>query len=723
MESTADGWKVALNANEALVAAFKIRVKKFNELLHPRGADGRFISKGGRVKWRDVNSDTWMSGNVTHIGLVGHDNPPVLTVQKSNGATVSISADKAYGAKSPVATLSNTAKSSMHQIAGQGGSNPGGLYETADKKAKYYIKTPQSDSHAINELLGHKLYAAVGSPTPEVGLSDDKKNFFSKIEESVPWSSVSGDSKDKVFEQIYKDFVVDAWLANWDAPAGDNIRVTEDGVPLRVDTGGALDYRAQGASKVNQLTPEVKELVSMRSPVTNISGAKLYAGVTKEHELDGVKRILALSPDAIREIVSSEGGPDRLADDLIARRAWLATEYGLKLPETTPAGKKALAEHAEKIDNGADDAVDPSLGSYIEKLKDGEEPPLAVGSPVWLKNKSKYGEKLGDIWTVGTLIEGSDKSTITLKSLKGSKILNDVDEADLEALRSNHLSHSAKYSDGSVPNSGDHVILPSGDEGKVVTFYPKYAKVQTGVSDAGKPTYKVVAVSKLALKHEATVNAAKNEETATVNKSAKPATVGIYTSPYKYSEKYGDAQAAMLKSAINAINEYEFNGKSNSPGNYPVYENKMPTNLMTPTQSEEQTLEGGSGKGPSDMKPIAALTPLGDIVLLDGHHRASESEELDVYLVHLTHRIESKPEPEPETVSDSSEGLLSSWKNHDWETDPQPKVSFYNKEGHYVSGWISLYTPKLPMVTVQTNESDPDSLEFHFLDNLTLADD
>ncbi|KLL95131.1 hypothetical protein NJ76_29875 [Rhodococcus sp. IITR03] len=61
-----------------------------------------------------------------------------------------------------------------------------------------------------------------------------------------------------------RHFVVDAWLANWDAPEPGNILIGDDGTAFRVDVGGALDFRARGERR--NLTAEVFELETMRDP-------------------------------------------------------------------------------------------------------------------------------------------------------------------------------------------------------------------------------------------------------------------------------------------------------------------------------------------------------------------------------------------------------------------------------------------------------------------------
>jgi hypothetical protein len=52
---------------------------------------------------------------------------------------------------------------------------------------------------------------------------------------------------------VRRDFAADAWLANYDSvgTGGDNL-VRNSGKPVRVDLGGALDYRARGSGTASR---------------------------------------------------------------------------------------------------------------------------------------------------------------------------------------------------------------------------------------------------------------------------------------------------------------------------------------------------------------------------------------------------------------------------------------------------------------------------------------
>ncbi|QEM41547.1 hypothetical protein SEA_FORZA_78 [Gordonia phage Forza] len=708
METIAEGWKIALSDAHALTAAFKMNSGKFDEAKHPRGADGRFIHKGGWIKWIDPTTGLWNRGEIDSW-TTGANKKTILKVKRPNGQFTSVSNDRAYGARSPVATIDNGwIDSNLKKIGGATGSNPGGLYEGLEDDTKYYIKETKSEKHAINELLGHKLYAAVGVATPDVGLTQDKKKFTSKIEDSVAWSDVPSEHKSDVLDEIRKNFVIDAWLANWDAPVTDNIRVNKDGVPLRVDTGGALDYRAQGASKISNLTPEVQELKTLRDPSINSSGHQLYGPTTKEQEEDGVKRILALSPDAIRELVKEEGGPNRLADDLIARRAWLATHYGFQLPEATNAGQKIIGDHELKT-KGQDDIQPPSLAPAVKKLEPNEKPAIAVGSPVWLKNKKDYGKNIPDVWTVESIKPGGQYQ---LKG-KGNAWANYVEPDDVEVLRSNHTLYGANYADGTVPSTGDSVELSTGEVGEVVEFYPKYAKIQLTGPDGSSGKTKTIAIKKLnpvklpdydpepepEPEPESPKKVAKKAA-----KKAMPKKPGGALYNYGYDPVNAEIQQKYRKAAFANIAD----GKS--------YEQAMSGHNLIPTQPLETSNGIGTGSGPKDMLPV--VVKVGNKkYLVDGHHRyvKAGNKPLVAHVVDFDSPLgdvtQPEKEPVPSGLADWEKELLgqaletkdpvpttpTNWGNHDWNETPNPTVIL--EDG--TKATVDFYSPGMPFAVVK----------------------
>ena len=115
----------ALAATGALVAA------TWNPNLHPRGRDGKFIERFGWVRWFDPKTLDWRTGWVSDIN--GADG--TLTVRSGGEKIEFPNAKNLYSRPKPKALLDlpdpTTGKlpDKFTKVGGQGGSNPGGLYQ------------------------------------------------------------------------------------------------------------------------------------------------------------------------------------------------------------------------------------------------------------------------------------------------------------------------------------------------------------------------------------------------------------------------------------------------------------------------------------------------------------------------------------------------------------------------------------------------------------------
>lgn len=435
------------------------------EAEHPRGGDGKFITKGGWVKF--ILNGIWQVGQVegTMAGMVSikHHN-------KATGKDESalIPRQRVFRATKPDKIKARLDPSGWTNVGGQKGSNTGGTFKD-DKGREWYVKTPQSKSHAANEYVMNLLYAEAGAAAPKVALSPDGTKFMSRIEPGAGWGTLSGQAREDAKDAAAKDFVIDAWLANWDAPINNsNIRITPEGQALRIDSGGAGMYRARGG--VKKLDPRVSELQSLRDPQYNAPGQELYSKVTREHEIDATKRILAISPDRIRELVKDNNLPAKLATDLIARRAWLANHYGLDLPETTPEGIKqihGIPKSQQVVD------VTPKLAAP-------EAASLVVGAPVWFKNKA-VGDADGTPRSVMLIKAVNEDGTYDLETydVKSTVTVKNVPTTAFFALRENKAIAGSVYISGEDPQIGDEVSNPAWDgTGTVQGFWGNSALIK-----------------------------------------------------------------------------------------------------------------------------------------------------------------------------------------------------------------------------------------------------
>ncbi len=256
--------------------------------------------------------------------------------------------------------------SSMEQIGPQAGSNPGGLFEDKATGEKWYVKYPQSDAHARNEALAAHLYKLTGAKVPDVKLIRDangKMGVASKIIEGLQENAqllMSGKASG-----VMEGFAADAWLANWDVMGltYDNMLVKGGKYAYRVDTGGALLFRAQGARKGAAFGNVVEEWTSFRT-VQSYTTTPVFKNITEKQLLASANRVLKISDDEIRQLVKLYGMDDSLADTLIARKRFIQAEAAKLKKAGTKARVVAAAKTPEKTLTSAEwAAVEESRGN------------------------------------------------------------------------------------------------------------------------------------------------------------------------------------------------------------------------------------------------------------------------------------------------------------------------------------------------------------------------
>lgn len=222
--------------------------------------------------------------------------------------------------------------SNWKQVGPQKGSNPGGLFEDLAGK-KWYVKFPESEDIAKNEVLAGKLYSLLGIEVPKVKLvkKGGKVGIASQFIEGL--TSKKGEELAKT-PGAMEGFGADAWLANWDVVGlgFDNLLTTKDGKALRVDVGGALVYRAQGGKKGDAFGNTVPEVDSLRNAATNANTASVFGGMDKRALNHSIAKVLEMPDDVIAQAVEKFGPgtaaeKKALAEKLIQRKAYLAKKF------------------------------------------------------------------------------------------------------------------------------------------------------------------------------------------------------------------------------------------------------------------------------------------------------------------------------------------------------------------------------------------------------------
>lgn len=220
--------------------------------------------------------------------------------------------------------------SQWKQVGGQEGSNEGGYFEDSDGQ-KWYCKFPADDKLAQSEVLAAKLYAACGIDVPELNLvkRNGKTGIASKF---IPGLTKAKD-KLSTLSGVIEGFAVDAWLCNWDVVGlGYDNLLKKGEKAVRIDVGGALEYRAQGKKKGAAFGDKVTELDSLRDVFVNPQAASVFASMTADQIKDSVRNVLKLSDQSIRNLCyaygpGAEAEKEALAEKLVKRKHDLAEKF------------------------------------------------------------------------------------------------------------------------------------------------------------------------------------------------------------------------------------------------------------------------------------------------------------------------------------------------------------------------------------------------------------
>ncbi len=141
-----------------------------------------------------------------------------------------------------------------------GGSTGARLVELLGRK--FVLKGGASPEHLASEQAADEAYRAAGLNVPEQRTVTSKsgKRFkladFTEGQDLAAWWNAKGRTKaerDVLRAKLQAGLDVDAMLGNWDVigMSGDNILVDKGGEPWRIDNGGSLGFRAQGARKAD----------------------------------------------------------------------------------------------------------------------------------------------------------------------------------------------------------------------------------------------------------------------------------------------------------------------------------------------------------------------------------------------------------------------------------------------------------------------------------------
>lgn len=136
--------------------------------------------------------------------------------------------------------------STLKVIKRLGGSTGAQLVE--DSKGNQYVMkkgSNTSNEHVKSEYLANQLYDLLGLRVPDFELYEENGEAV-LLSKFIPMTKLPTSAN---YDEMAKGFVVDALLANWDVYQNDNCLIDSAGRVIRVDNGGALEFRAQGSKK------------------------------------------------------------------------------------------------------------------------------------------------------------------------------------------------------------------------------------------------------------------------------------------------------------------------------------------------------------------------------------------------------------------------------------------------------------------------------------------
>ncbi len=227
---------------------------------------------------------------------------------------------------------------------------------------KWVVKSPDQGGggpeHLKNEAAADAIYRIMGAPVPgsafveQSGKSYKVAEYLEGATNLGQWeATATAADKLAVHAKIQEHFVMDALMGNWDVAgqSNDNIMVMPDGTPVRVDNGGALDWRAMGSKKTAaEWKPEVTELKTLRDP-SQAAGqtAQIFAGLTQGEIHNQIVAISAKRADLIEAVKSLKG--DAVAEVFAKRIDYLEKQLPAAMRKASAAAKAANQTTAAAI--------------------------------------------------------------------------------------------------------------------------------------------------------------------------------------------------------------------------------------------------------------------------------------------------------------------------------------------------------------------------------------
>jgi SPP1 gp7 family putative phage head morphogenesis protein len=236
-----------------------------------------------------------------------------------------------------------------------GGSTGAELVEDTSGR-RFVRKRGNSAEHLREEFAADQLYRAAGADVPAAKLYTDASGAPVKLAEFIEGRTLKDAlaaakpaQRQAILQSARQQLATDALLANYDVVGLDldNMLVDAKGKIWRIDNGGSLRFRAQGARKA-AFGREVLELDSLRDAKINPAAARVFGGISEAELRDQVQAlvkqrsaILAAAPEDLRELLAA-----RLADleQRILPANTFTAEFAQQVADARILGKSHLGD-------------------------------------------------------------------------------------------------------------------------------------------------------------------------------------------------------------------------------------------------------------------------------------------------------------------------------------------------------------------------------------------
>lgn len=184
-------------------------------------------------------------------------------------------------------------------VRGLGGSTGASLVEDQAGN-RFVLKKGNSPEHVREEFAAEQVYRAAGIKVPDSHLYEDATGQpikLSRFVEGKTYDQLDATAKAAANRKIAKGYATDALLGNWDVVGanGDNVLMDDKGEVWRIDVGGSMRMRAQGAAKIgkdwNAYPTELWSLKRSTGAMDRIR-ASVFEGVTHDERMRQVKDLV-----------------------------------------------------------------------------------------------------------------------------------------------------------------------------------------------------------------------------------------------------------------------------------------------------------------------------------------------------------------------------------------------------------------------------------------------